>query len=266
MMNIDKKELKQTSYEFRSKSSRLLSSNYDSFTRDLDRFINFVENEELIYNFIRSFAMDNFNIEDRIKEDINNNNKFNIGDTEKEEIYTIYYFLKYCIEKSGIPFSILMKYGNGSNKYNDMIKNFNDEVSLILINHIEDYLNMIKMEMGYDEEMKYNIHMGNNGQVNIAEDKSTINAVQNNNSNDLEELSKEIKEILRDIDLDKEIKENIEDNVEVLESELLEEKPRKGFIRTAIDGLQNSLPNIKDHIELTANITSIIGFAMAVIK
>lgn len=265
-MNIDKKELKQTSYEFRSKSSRLLSSNYDSFTRDLDRFINFVESEELIYNFIRSFAIDNFNIEDRIQEDIDNNNKFNIGHTEEEEIYTIYYFLKYCIKISGIPFSLLIKYSNGSKRYDDMIKNFNDEVSLIFINHIEDYLNKIKMEMGYDEEVKYNIHMGNNGQVNISEDKSTINAIQNNNSNELEELSKEIKNILKDIDLDKEIKENIEDNIEVLEYELLEEKPRKGFIRTAIDGLENSLPNIKDHIELTANITSIIGFAMSVIK
>ena len=265
-MNIDKKELKQISYDFRSKSSRLLSSNFDSFNRDLDRFINFIEGEELIYGFIRSFAIDNFNIEDRIQEDIDDNNKFNIGDTEEEEIYTIYCFLKYCIKISGIPFNLLLKYGNGSNKYNDMIKNFNDEVSLILINHIEDYLNKIKMEMGYDEEVKYNIHMGNNGQVNIAEDKSNINAVQNNNANDLEKLSKEIKDILRDIDLDKEIKENIEDNVEVLECELLEEKPRKGFIRTAIEGLENSLPNIKDHIELTANITSIIGFAMSLIK
>ena len=266
MMNIDKKELKQTSYEFRSKSSRLLSCNFDSFNRDLNRFVNFIEEEELIYNYIKSFNIDNFNIEDRIQEDIDNNNKFNIGDTEEEEIYIIYHLLRYCIKIEGLPYSLLLKYANGSRRYDDMIKNFNDEVSLILINHIEDYLNMIKMEMGYDEEMKYNIHMGNNGQVNIAEDKSTINAVQNNNGNDLEELSKEIKKILRDIDLDKEIKENIEDNIEVLESELLEEKPRKGFIRTAIDGLQNSLPNIKDHIELTANITSIIGFAMAVIK
>lgn len=265
-MNIDKKELKQISYDFRSKSSRLLSSNYDSFNRDLDRFINFVEGEELIYAFIKSFAIDNFNIEDRIQEDINNNNKLNIGDTEEEEIYTIYCFFKYCIKISGIPFYLLLKYGNGSNESNDMIKNLNDEVSLILINHIEDYLNKIKMEMGYDEEVKYNIHMGNNGQVNIAEDKSNINAVQNNNASDLEKLSKEIKDILKEIDLDKEIKENIEDNVEVLECELLEEKPRKGFIRTAIDGLENSLPKIKDNVELTANLTSIIQLVIAMIK
>lgn len=263
-MNIDKKELKQISYEFRSKSSRLLSSNYDSFTRDLDRFINFVESEELIYNFIRSFAMDNFNIEDRIKEDINN--KFNIGETEEEEIYTIYYFLKHCIEKSGIPFRILIKYGNGSNKYNDMIKNFNDEVSLIFINHIEDYLNKIKMEMGFDEEVKYNIHMGNNGQVNIAEDKSAINAAQNNNANDLEKLSMEIKEILRDIDLDMGIKQKIEESVETLESELSKSEPKKGLVEIVLEGLENLLPNIKDHIELTANLTSIISFAMSVIK
>ena len=130
------------------------------------------------------------------------------------------------------------------------------------------HINQEMDKLSGEREDKYiiNVHINGDGQVNLAEDKSTINAVQNNNSNDLEELSKEIKDILRDLDLDKEIKENIEDNVEVLELELLEEKPRKGFIRTAIDGLQNSLPNIKDHIELTANITSIIGFAMAVIK
>lgn len=139
---------------------------------------------------------------------------------------------------------------------------------LVLPDEESIHINQEMDKLSGEREDKYiiNVHINGDGQINLAQDKSSINAVQNNNSNDLEELSKEIKDILRDLDLDNEIKENIEDNVEVLELELLEEEPRKGFIRTAIDGLENSLPNIKDHIELTANITSIIGFAMAVIK
>ncbi|WP_195839099.1 hypothetical protein [Anaerosalibacter bizertensis] len=139
---------------------------------------------------------------------------------------------------------------------------------LVLPDEGSIHINQEMDELSGEREDKYiiNVHINGDGQVNIAEDKSNINAVQNNNASDLEKLSKEIKDILRDIDLDKEIKENIEDNVEVLECELLEENPRKGFIRTAIEGLENSLPNIKNHIELTANITSIIGFAMSLIK
>lgn len=139
---------------------------------------------------------------------------------------------------------------------------------LVLPDEESIYMSQERDKLNGEREDKYiiNVHINGDGQVNIAEDKSNINAIQNNNASDLEKLSKEIKDILRDIDLDKEIKENIEDNVEVLECELLEENPRKGFIRTAIEGLENLLPNIKDHIELTANITSIIGFAMSVIK
>lgn len=142
------------------------------------------------------------------------------------------------------------------------------DTPLVLPDEESIYINQEMDELSSEREDKYiiNVHINGDGQVNIAEDKSTLNAIQNNNSNDLEKLSKEIKDILKDINLDKEMKENIEDNIEVLESELLEVEPRKGFIRTAIEGLENSLPKIKDHIELTASITSIIQFAMVMIK
>ncbi len=106
----------------------------------------------------------------------------------------------------------------------------------------------------------YNIS-GN--QVNIANDHATINALQNNGINveELDRLVNTIKSLLTD-SLSPEVLEVITDNVEVLQEELRKENPKKGFIKTAISGLQNARPHIADAVELTAAITSIIQFAM----
>ena len=139
---------------------------------------------------------------------------------------------------------------------------------LVLPDEGSIHINQEMDELSGEREDKYiiNVNINGDGQVNIAKDKSTINAVQNNNTNDLEKLSKDIKDILRDIDLDMGIKQKIEESVETLESELSKSEPKKGLVEIVLEGLENSLPNIKDHIELTANITNIISFAMSVIK
>lgn len=139
---------------------------------------------------------------------------------------------------------------------------------LVLPNEESIYINQDMEELNGEREDKYiiNVHINGEGQVNIAEGKSTINAVQNNNTNDLEKLFSEIKDILGDIDLDMGIKQKIEESVETLESELSKSEPKKGLVEIVLEGLENLLPSIKEHIELTANITSIIGFAMSVIK
>lgn len=139
---------------------------------------------------------------------------------------------------------------------------------LVLPDEGSIHINQEMDELSGEREDKYiiNVNINGDGQVNIAKDKSTINAVQNNNTNDLEKLSKDIKDILRDIDLDMGIKQKVEESVETLESELSKSEPKKGLVEIVLEGLENLLPNIKDHIELTANITNIISFAMSVIK
>ena len=71
-----------------------------------------------------------------------------------------------------------------SNKYQDIVKEFNHGLSLILIQHIEAYLRKIIISMGYDEEVTYMITV-HGGQVNISKDNSTINATQNNNGSNI---------------------------------------------------------------------------------
>ncbi|WP_157047268.1 hypothetical protein [Alkaliphilus metalliredigens] len=57
----------------------------------------------------------------------------------------------------------------------------------------------------------------------------------------------------------------INDNIEVLQEELKRENPRKGFVRTAINGLQGVSPKIAGAVELTAAVTNIIQFAIMVL-
>lgn len=190
---------------------------------------------------------------------------FDIGSNEEEEVVIIYLILKYILEKN-VPRNIFLGYANGSKKYDDMIKNFNNRVSLILIGHIESYITKLMIKMGYDEDVKYVINISGNGQVNISENSSKLNAVQNiTDIKKLEKIVSDIKRLLEEENSDKQLIQNVEDNVDVVNEELRKDNPKKGFLRVALSGLEEVLPKIKDSIELTAAITSIIQFGMLVL-
>lgn len=266
-MNISKKELKVIGYDFRTRSSRLLQSNFDSFYNDLDRFIRYIENQSIIMEYINSYKIEGYDMKKEIDElkEAFGRAIFDIGSNEEEEVFIVYSILRYILENK-ISINILLGYASGSKKYDDMIKNFNNRVSLILIGHIESYITKLMIKMGYDEDVKYVINIGGNGQVNISKDSSELNAVQNNNDiSELENLVSDIKQLLQKNNLDKQLIQNVEDNIDVVNEELRKDNPKKGFLRVALNGLEEALPKIKGSIELTAAITSIIQFGMLVL-
>ena len=83
--------------------------------------------------------------------------------------------------------SIINSYSEGSKYYRDMLKNFNDRVTGSLIRNIENYLSKIGIDMGLDENKSYIISC-NNGQVNIADNNSSIVSECKINSNEIDNI------------------------------------------------------------------------------
>lgn len=266
MMQINKKDLRKKSRAFRTIANRTINAHFEEVDSILKMFIDYIDNDNLILSYINSIVVDDFDVAKETKEVLASYGRviFSTGSCADEEIVYTYRILKYIVDKKISITSICSSYSN-SNKYQDMVKGFGERVILAFVNHIESYLTDISIDMGFDEEEKYMITI-NGGQVNIAKDQSTINAKQYNgvNADELDNLVKNIKTLLTDKIAPAE-QEVINDNIEVLQEELKKENLKKGFIKTAINGLKGMLPKLSGSIQLTAAIISLVQFATAVL-
>lgn len=265
-MEINKKDLRKLSRAFRTISNRTIHAHFQEVDSIIHMFIDYIHNNSLILSYINSISIEDFDVAKETQEVLSSYGRaiFYTGSSAEEEIAYTYKILKHLSEQEIRIVNIAGGYAH-STKYQDMVKGFGERVVLPFVNHIETYLTDIAIDMGFDEEEKYMISI-NGGQVNIAKDQATINATQYNgiNASELEKLIQCVKSSMTDsITLD--VREIINDNIEVLGEELRKENPKKGFIKTAISGLQGIIPKVVESIELTAAITSIIQFAIAII-
>lgn len=267
MMNLNKKELRKLSFEFNSMANRLLRSSYQEFNHALKRFLGYIDGIELIKEYIQSCTRDNFDVKKAMEEiDSSGRGILDLGNTDEEEVYTVYNTLLYIAEKGFNYYTIGRSY-SGKKNFNEIIKDFNCKFSYILIIHISGYLTKIGIEMGIDEEVNYMI-TNNGGQVNISRDTSTLNAVQNigAKSDELVSLVGEINKILSSSDVPKEERETIGDAIETIQSELQNDTPKKGLVRSCIAGLRSAILEIPIAIELSENITKLIEYASSKIN
>ncbi|MBW9154315.1 hypothetical protein [Clostridium estertheticum] len=265
-MGINKKDLRKQSRAFRTIANRTINAHFEESNSILKMFIDYIDNNSLISSYINSIVVDDFDVTKQVKE-ISSNYKrafLNTGSCAEEEIVYTYKILKYMVDQKVSITSISRSYAN-STAYQDKVKGFGDRIILPFVNHIEAYITDISIDMGFDEEAKYVITVSG-GQVNMAKDQATINATQYNgiNADELDTLVRNIKSLLTD-EITLRDQEIINDNIEVLQEELKKENFKKGFVKTAISGLQGVFPKISESIKLTSAITSIITFAIAVL-
>ena len=254
----DKKELKKQSRDFRT-----LTSDFQMFGDNLKRLINFIDNNEIIKNYIDSCISedDDFKIEDDVNQVCGSyNHIFDSYIDEQQEVSYIYQILKYIVDNDKDCRAYTMAYST-SRQYQDKLKGFCDNVVEPLVNHIDSNYERIFIEMGYDEDSKYEITI-NGGQVNIAKDNALINANQTNHS----EIDKLVANIRQNIDKieDKEIRQDIIDNVEGIQEELSKKDVKKGRIKSFISSLQIILPKIGNIIEVSAAVTELITFVHSI--
>ncbi|MGV7001968.1 toll/interleukin-1 receptor domain-containing protein [Priestia megaterium] len=139
---MDLKQINKLSRDFRTNSSRLLSTKFGSQQQDLLRFLIFIENNPLIMEYINECTQETMNFE-AILSNKDWNDKLELPVDSKEEVAYIYQLLKY-IQTNNLYIDVSMGYGSGK-KYQDHIDAFNYQVTVHLVNHIREYLEDIIM-------------------------------------------------------------------------------------------------------------------------
>lgn len=254
---IDVKEFKLISRQFRRIGGDLLhKEDTDEAIRMAKRFINYVESEPIIADFIRKNNVIEFNIKEII-ETREFNEKFHIPLDDKEEIAFIYQLLKYMTENFERYDLVSRPYAwyRGA-KVSDSIREFNREVVKLLVNRITDYLEEKAIELGIDERPNAKVLIqGNLGQLNFSE-TGNVQANQQNNSQDTNEalltLTKDLIAALKETNIENTTdKEDAIDFVEEAVNSLeAGNQPKQSVIRR----LKGSLSKIRPIVEDTSYI------------
>lgn len=263
MMEINKKELKKISFGFRTIANRLLQAHYTEMNSILKMFLDYINNCDLMMDYINSIKFDAFNIE----EDFTSVSQsfggvtFDTGSTKEEEIVYISALLKYFTDNNIFIGSIGSSYST-SNNYQDMMKGFANRIILPFINHLELYLTNIGIDMGYDEEIKYMITInGGNAQVILANDNATINANFKNGIN-TQELATIIDNIKTSLDssISTDIINEIVDNLDFIKQELSKSTSKKSLVKSCLNALATISTNIPEAVSFAANLATLINF------
>ena len=174
--------------------------------------------------------------------------------TEKE-VCNIYAVLKYLVEtNNSIYHGVAMGYSS-STKFQDKIKGFNERFIMVLIGHIERYLTKVGIDMGLDDKVVYNVTV-HKGQAIIATDNASVTAT-NYFGVDANKLNKLIAEVqIATSSLAEEDQQTVSECLEVIETEAVAEKPKKGMIKTALSALQT----VKGVAEFGAAVATLVEF------
>lgn len=241
-MEITKIELKKTMKEFLAASNRVLRADFEDYGTELAKFVAFLDSKPLISNYIRSCGAPEYDSKAEFEEVNASYGRaiFSLGSTNEAEVANIYSIISYLAEKNISGRSYVFYGYSSSNKYQEKIDAFGDRFVRVLINHIENYLACIGIDMGLDDKIAINIHLENsnmeNAQINVAAGEGTVNATQI--INDLKDLDRLIAEVKKHATaLQTEDRETVDECVETFET-LKEKRPKKHLIKTAITTLK----------------------------
>lgn len=243
--------------DFTSLSNRLYQADYYDYLDVLKKMLNFIDSTQLIKGFIDECGGFNAEIEetvDAVMKEYHSYFKFSIDD--KEEVSEIYSIIKIVCNRNynDFPRGLLDAYSS-SPKYADKLKEFNHRVVFVLINHIENFLKKVGIEMGFDNNVTYNI---NGTQVNIANDEATINATQNIGAN-ADELQKLIIALRNEIrnDMPDNDKNDVNECIDVIESELMSGNPNEQTVKSQF----KILKRIDGGVKFASACCSLLTFA-----
>ena len=257
-MRLNRKDLKKIDYDFRILANRLFKTDFNDYNRVLAMLIRFVNDTEIIHDYIFDCGKCDQDLKREFEEVKTGNAIFSLGETEAEEVRNIYAILCFIVENNICVYSSIGFSYSRSNKFQEVISDFNDRVVMIFIQHIESYLTKVGIDMGLDENNSYNITV-NGGQVNIANDNSSINAnntVYSLDENKLQELIQDVSNKADSPSVSNEEKGIISSSLDVISQEFKSKEPRKSYIKTAV----SCIKAIKGTVELGAAIATLLQF------
>ena len=142
-MKLNRAELKKILYEFNSMSNRLLQADFRDYSDVLSMYVAFLTENELIHEYILDCGDCDQDMEQEFVEVRSHRAVFALGNTVKEEVRNVYAILKYVVDNNlDVSRGIGMSYSH-SHKYQEILKDFNNRVTMVLIRHIETYLTKV---------------------------------------------------------------------------------------------------------------------------
>lgn len=264
---IDKTVFKKTLYLFNHESNTLLRSNWEESPIPFKRFLDRIEGENVIKEYLDN-CVDNhtpkgFDAVEDVRAVANDfgTTFVTFSTIPEEESAEVYLILKEAVAQS-IQGRSHFYYGFAhGTKYVDMYKGFLDKVVRRLIANIAEYLTTIGIEMGLEggDSVTNNISGSiHNIQLNQSTGNSTINATQKNgiSSSELSALLDAVISAAKaEID-DPETIEDVRDNVDIVRAQMESDKPKRGILKSAL----SFLGAVNGGTQFTAAVVQIIEF------
>lgn len=200
-MNLDTIKLKKLMYHFNRVSERLMHTDFADFPINVKRFVDFIDNNEIIKEYVNEAGDPTIDIDLMMSEASHNSSILSIGNDEESEIANIYSILHYIVNHN-VSYSsmIFYGYGHGSINYQDMIDDFNSRVTMVFISHIEAHLNGLGYDMGLDQRNINNIIYGNNNHLELQQGNNNTMINNIDASLDFDMVKQIIDEIKRNQD------------------------------------------------------------------
>jgi hypothetical protein len=163
-IEITKKDLKKLSLKFRTIASILLKTRCEEGMSNLKRFMNFIETNLIIYDFIQKQQSTIFDI-GSIFGGYQHNRGYPLPtESEEDEIAFTYQLLKYALKNYDNNYHgyVWLAKFYPSKTLQRRVDLFNQNVVQPFVNYIENHLTQLQIDMGEDEQAKIHIEILNN--------------------------------------------------------------------------------------------------------
>ncbi|WP_377482163.1 MAG: hypothetical protein P2A85_29150 (plasmid) [Microcoleus anatoxicus] len=207
-IKISKNELRKISSEFRMYANRLMQTTPDAGMNNLKRFVNFIDKNLVISDFLRNnhsisdiqpICFDSLKTEYKVPDE-----------SQEDEISFTHQLLQYGLQKfynnddGYLQLAFVTRDYLGCNKHKEVIDKFNHTIVKPFIYYIENYLTDLQTDLGDGEDAKLIFHVyGNNygdnlgaimNEMNIDQSKSSIGVGVNHGEINTEKLAGTINE------------------------------------------------------------------------
>lgn len=263
----DKTEFKKTLYRFNHEANILLRSNWKESPAPFKRFLDRIEGEAVIKEYlddcVTSHTPEGFDAAEDVKTVTHDfgTTFVNFSTIPEEESAEVYLILKEVIAQN-IQGHSNFYYGFAhGNKYADIYKGFLDKVVRRLIANITEYLTMMGIEMDLDsgDSVINNINGSvQNLQFNQSTGNSSISATQANSIGS-SELNALLDAVISAAEVefdDSETIEDVRDSVEIVRTQMESSEPRRGALKGALSVLRG----VNGGTQFTAALVQIIEF------
>lgn len=264
-MDDSKTTLKKLLFEHNSEANALLHANYNELETAITRYLRFIEGRPIIKAFIDDIVAnhtpDGFDAIEML-ESASRSGHSALGPFPpeyKSESAVVYLLLEAMADEHACNGGFLLYgYAHGSRKFDDMAKNFLEEVARRLVAGVNRTLTLEGIEMGLDSNVSQFNYFGNHGGAiaAMATDNASVTANQMNGA-----TAEELKTILEDLkkstgELDADRQQAALETIEAMKEALSDAQPKPSIVKM----IMNSLKGFNDCSSFAAHVAALASF------